>query len=174
MRLIAFDRAGERRLGLLAGDGGWVLDLADARPELPTDPAKVVAGGEATKAAVRKAQEEADPGRLLALEEVTLRAPLDPPVRNLLCVGKNYAAHAGEFAGVAGATSGVGEELPEHPIFFTKASTAVIGPEEVIPATRDETGSVDYEGEVAIVIGRGGRDIGGQPGLGACLRAHPG
>jgi len=160
LRLIAFDREGERRLGALAGDGEWVLDLADARPDLPLDLAGFLADGEPARLAVRKAMEEGSPECLRPLDEVTLRAPLDPPPRNPLCVGKNYAAHAGELAGSAGATSGVGEEVPKHPIFFTKANTAVIGPEEVVPATRDETGTVDYEGEVAVVIGRGGRAIG--------------
>lgn len=159
MRVIAFDREGERRIGALAEGDEWVLDLAEACPDLPQDLTGILAGGEPAMAAVREAVDKRSSRCLRGLDEVMLRAPLDPPVRNLVCVGKNYTAHAGEFAGSAGATAGVDEAVPEHPILFTKANTAVIGPEEVIPATRDETGSVDYEGEVAVVIGRGGRDI---------------
>ena len=49
--------------------------------------------------------------------------------------------------------------IPEKPIFFTKATSSVIGPNEPIPAWLDPTGSTDYEGELAVIIGKGGRGI---------------
>jgi len=80
-------------------------------------------------------------------------APPIRPVRNLICIGKNYREHVNEVRGTA-----LGG-LPEAPIVFTKATTAVIGPGEPIPVHAGLTSELDYEAEVALVIGRGGRAI---------------
>jgi 2-keto-4-pentenoate hydratase/2-oxohepta-3-ene-1,7-dioic acid hydratase in catechol pathway len=160
MRLISFaDDAGGTRIGLIEPETGSVLDLQAADPALPWDMASFIARGEAGRKAARQAAEQARPQARRALEDVTLLAPIPLPPRNILCIGKNYAAHAGEFAGSAGSLSGVAGGLPEHPIVFTKAPTAVIGPGDAIPAYLDYTGSTDYEGELAVVIGTGGRAI---------------
>jgi 2-keto-4-pentenoate hydratase/2-oxohepta-3-ene-1,7-dioic acid hydratase in catechol pathway len=90
-----------------------------------------------------------------ALGEVTILAPLPEPRRNVICVGKNYREHAREIARKVDNAV----EVPERPIFFTKATTAVIGPGAVIPSHADITQKLDYEAELAVIIGRGGRDI---------------
>lgn len=159
MRLISFTGEAGTRIGLIEPKAGLVLDLQAADPRLPWDMASLIAHGRVGREAVHTAAEQAGPEARLALEGVTVLPPLPLPVRNLMCVGKNYAAHAGEFRGTAGSASGVSGDLPEHPIFFTKASTAVIGPGDAIPAYLDPTASVDYEGELAVVIGTGGRGI---------------
>ena len=94
----------------------------------------------------------------LPLQGLRLLAPLPAPRRNLFCVGKNYVAHAHEF-GRSGfdASSGKADAVPEEPIVFSKPPTSVIGPGEPIPHALDPYDSVDYEGELAVVIGRGGR-----------------
>ncbi len=87
------------------------------------------------------------------LGEVRLAAPIPRPRRNILCVGKNYREHVDEVAATA-----LGE-LPSDPIFFTKATTAVVGPGEPVPSHSGVTEKLDYEGEVAIIVGCGGRGI---------------
>lgn len=85
-------------------------------------------------------------GEEVPLDDVRLLAPVLPS--KLVCVGKNYAAHAAEF----------GMEVPEEPLLFLKPSTAVIGPGDAIrllPVSK----RVDYEGELAVVIGRLARDV---------------
>jgi len=80
-------------------------------------------------------------GEELPLDELHLLAPVLPS--KLVCVGKNYAAHAAEF----------GMTVPDEPLLFLKPSTAVIGPSDpitLLPISR----RVDYEGELAVVIGR--------------------
>ncbi len=94
----------------------------------------------------------------LALGEVTLLAPFPRPARNVFCVGKNYHEHAAEFAR-SGFDSTAKEVVPEAPVVFTKPPSAVIGPGDDIPGHLDTTNSVDYEGELAVVIGTGGRGI---------------
>jgi 2-keto-4-pentenoate hydratase/2-oxohepta-3-ene-1,7-dioic acid hydratase in catechol pathway len=85
-------------------------------------------------------------GEELPIDDVRLLAPVLPS--KLVCVGKNYAAHAAEF----------GMEVPEEPLLFLKPSTAVIGPNEpikLLPISK----RIDYEGELAVVIGRIARDV---------------
>ena len=85
-------------------------------------------------------------GEQVPLDDVRLLAPVLPS--KLVCVGKNYAAHAAEF----------GMEVPEEPLLFLKPSTAVIGPGDPIQLLPIST-RVDYEGELAVVIGRIARNV---------------
>jgi 2-keto-4-pentenoate hydratase/2-oxohepta-3-ene-1,7-dioic acid hydratase in catechol pathway len=99
-------------------------------------------------------------GEALPLDSVRLTAPLPKPRRNIFCVGKNYHAHAKEFAGSGFDSSAkAGGDIPAVPIYFTKVPESVIGPDEpivIVPAVSDAT---DYEAELAVVIGRGGKGI---------------
>ncbi len=80
------------------------------------------------------------------------------PAKNVFCVGKNYHEHAREFHG-SGFDASAKEAIPELPIIFTKAPTSIIAQGETILASLDYTGSTDYEGELTVVIGKGGRGI---------------
>jgi 2-keto-4-pentenoate hydratase/2-oxohepta-3-ene-1,7-dioic acid hydratase in catechol pathway len=91
-------------------------------------------------------EEPVPTGEEVPFDDVRLLAPLLPS--KLVCVGKNYAAHAAEF----------GMEVPDEPLLFLKPSTAVIGPNDpirLLPISR----RVDYEGELAVVIGRIARNV---------------
>jgi 2-keto-4-pentenoate hydratase/2-oxohepta-3-ene-1,7-dioic acid hydratase in catechol pathway len=85
-------------------------------------------------------------GRRWPLADIRLLAPILPT--KVICVGKNYADHAKEMGG----------EAPTDPVIFMKPSTAVIGPSAVIKLPRDSS-RVDYEGELAAVIGMPCRDV---------------
>ncbi len=78
----------------------------------------------------------------LALTQVRLLAPVIPRSK-IVCIGKNYADHAAEMGGV----------VPDEPIIFIKPNTTVIGPSDTI-VWPEMAPSIDYEGELAIVIGR--------------------
>jgi len=94
------------------------------------------------------------------LGDLRFLAPIDRPRRNLFCVGKNYREHVTEFADSGYDSSArQGELAPDAPIFFTKATGTVIGPGAPIPLYPDVSAEVDYEGELAVVIGRAGRSI---------------
>jgi len=92
------------------------------------------------------------------LAQVQLLAPIPRPARNVLCVGKNYRDHAKEVAATAVTTSDK-DGVPEVPVIFTKWTSSVSGPNQPIPAQLDPTQSTDYEGELAVIIGAGGRGI---------------
>jgi 2-keto-4-pentenoate hydratase/2-oxohepta-3-ene-1,7-dioic acid hydratase in catechol pathway len=95
---------------------------------------------------------------LIPLDKTVLTAPIPRPARNVFCVGKNYHEHAKEFAN-SGFDATAKEVVPELPVVFTKQPTSICGPGDVIPAYLDDTNSVDYEGELGVVIGQGGRGI---------------
>lgn len=156
MRLVTFSANGSDHVGVLT-EGG-IAPLAALLPDLADDMIALIVGGPAvverlTRALAAGGVELLDPASL------RLAAPIPRPRRNLFCVGKNYVEHAGEFQGSGFDSSSAGEVQPEVPIIFTKATTAVIGPEESVLSALDPTGTLDYEGELAVVIGVGGRGI---------------
>ena len=94
------------------------------------------------------------------LAEIRLTAPLPQPPHNILCVGKNYHAHAHEFAQSGfDSSAGTSQAVPDVPIIFTKPSSTISGPNADIPLTPGLDKAVDYEVELAVVIGKGGRAI---------------
>jgi 2-keto-4-pentenoate hydratase/2-oxohepta-3-ene-1,7-dioic acid hydratase in catechol pathway len=122
---------------------------------------ELIRGGEAARRPVHEAWEygrrlvdhqaiEELARRKLAypLKRVRLLAPIGAPGRNVFCLGRNYADHAAER----------GAAVPEHPVYFTKPDTAVVGPGDDV-VHHAVTTELDYEVELAVVIGTGGRDI---------------
>src|SRR5919202_5244032 len=87
-------------------------------------------------------------GPAVPLTDVILRPPIPRPRRNLFCIGKNYRAHALEFDKTSDA-------VPTHPIVFTKPPSSVIAHDEAIYAHPGVTAQVDYEAELAVIIGKG-------------------
>ena len=152
MRLVTFKDPRGVRVGVLDGQGA-VRDLAAADASLPREMVGLIAGGAATWAAARDVA-----ARAPMAEGAALLAPIPWPAKNVFCVGKNYHEHAKEFAG-SGFDATAKEVVPEAPVVFSKPPTAVSGPGDAIPAFLDPTGSVDYEGELAVVIGKAGRGI---------------
>jgi 2-keto-4-pentenoate hydratase/2-oxohepta-3-ene-1,7-dioic acid hydratase in catechol pathway len=93
--------------------------------------------------------------RAIPLDAVTLLAPILRPRKNIVCLGMNYAAHAYESA----RWKGEPEVLPKYPVFFTKATTCVNDPEGIVPLHQDITQQLDWEAELAVVIGRLARNV---------------
>jgi 2-keto-4-pentenoate hydratase/2-oxohepta-3-ene-1,7-dioic acid hydratase in catechol pathway len=174
MQLVTFRRGrGEPKLGAVWHEcvldlGGLYKDQATQRGTLrrgrggfPRSLLEVIQGGEATWASVREvwehgkglvdqqAIEELATRRLAyPLKRVRLLAPIPAPARNVFCLGRNYADHAAERGAAA----------PDHPVYFTKPGTAVVGPGDDV-VHHAITKELDYEVELAVVIGTGGRDI---------------
>lgn len=148
MKYATYRHDGEVRVGLVSADGLALTPVTiGGRPV--SDLHDVIAGAAEAM------------GASVPLDRVELLAPIPRPRRNLFCVGKNYAAHAKEFAGSgfdAGHT-GAPEELPTDPIVFTKAPECVIGQGAAIWSAEGVTDFLDYEAELAVIIGIGGRGI---------------
>jgi len=151
MKLVTFTTGKSARLGVLRDDR--VIDLATASDgRLPSDMLTFLQQGEpAMKLACQAglAREVAqDATGTLALSEVTLLAPVPVPPK-VVAIGQNYMDHCREQ----------GVEPPEWPIIFTKFPTAVVGPGAAIRWDPALTKQVDYEVELAVVIGRTARRV---------------
>src|SRR5213593_3382815 len=143
MKLATFTHDGATRIGVVTGDE--VVDLATAAPSLPGEMVTFLAAGSAAMAAARRAGASAR--ARLRLAEVRLEAPvLHPP--KFLAIGLNYADHVEES----------GMEAPSVPVFFNKQATCVTGPYHPIHLPRVSP-LLDYEGELAFVIGRRCRHV---------------
>lgn len=147
---------------------GRVLDIALAAEETPGDIGALLSEGslqaiiEAGSAAttvihtlISDAESKKHDLHCHGLKDVTLLAPLPIPRKNVFCVGRNYAEHIAEGERAQNKKIGV----TEHPVFFTKPSTAVIGPDADIPIFPSVSESIDYEVELTAVIGTRGRNI---------------
>ena len=149
MRLARFDSGdGVARAGIVRGDS--IVDLSSS--SLPRDTVDVIAGWDlaAVEAALLDAAQ-------ISLADVRLLAPVHPK-KDVVAVGRNYRDHAAEFS-ASGFDASERQVVPDHPVIFTKATTSVIGPDDPIVLANDPTGTTDYEGEMAVVIGKPARNV---------------
>ena len=157
MHLVTFQSAGRSRIGILDPSSAEITDFSQAAPDLPDTMQSFIALGNAGLTEARLAIKRGT-GRV-PVSTVRLLAPMPNPRRNIFCVGKNYREHARELQLTNVLNDNSGEIIPEVPIFFTKATSSVIGPNEPIPGWLDPESSTDYEGELGVIIGSGGRGI---------------
>ncbi len=151
MKLVTFQRGGTPHAGIVLEDR--ILDIqAASGGRLPRDLIQILGSAEALTSALELAQHACEDTDFLKrfslpLADAKLLAPIPRPGK-IMCLGLNYRDHAAES----------GAEPPSEPIVFSKASTSVIGPGEpiLVPAASDK---VDYEAELAFVIGKSGKDI---------------
>jgi len=143
LRLATFTHAGSTRIGIVVGEE--IVDLRDAEPALPAAMEEFLAAGAPALAAAAGAAAQAT--ARLPLDDVRLEAPILRP-RKILAVGLNYADHIAES----------GLEAPELPLIFNKQVTSVTGPYDPIHLPRVSQ-ALDYEGELAFVIGRRCRHV---------------
>jgi 2-keto-4-pentenoate hydratase/2-oxohepta-3-ene-1,7-dioic acid hydratase in catechol pathway len=146
MKLATFLHAGSTRIGVVDGDA--VIDLAAADPALPRDMISLLEAGAPALDAIRNAARTGS--TRIPLAALQLRAPILRPPK-FLAVGLNYADHIAE-------ARPAGYEAGAYPIFFNKQSTCAIGHGEAIHLPR-ASHRLDYEGELAFVIGRRCRHV---------------
>ena len=143
MRLVTFTEAGSTRVGVAVGDE--IVDLAAAAPDLPTEMCAFLAAGSSALEAAQKAADIAQ--RRLALGDVRLEAPVPHPPK-FLAIGLNYKDHIEE----------TGQKPPTFPMVFNKQTSCVVAHRDPIHIPRASS-AVDYEGELAFVIGKRCRHV---------------
>jgi 2-keto-4-pentenoate hydratase/2-oxohepta-3-ene-1,7-dioic acid hydratase in catechol pathway len=150
LRIATYQHQGRRHVGRVSADGLAVTAFELADPQRGALPLiEQVAAG----AALPEAR-----GASVALADVRLEAPLPRPRRNLWCVGRNYHAHARELRDTVFKSSP--QATDQWPIVFTKVPECVIGPDDTVRLPGAAVSSqIDYEAELAVIIGRGGRNI---------------
>jgi 2-keto-4-pentenoate hydratase/2-oxohepta-3-ene-1,7-dioic acid hydratase in catechol pathway len=147
MRLISHRVDHGTRLAVVLADG-TAIDTSALGSDLPSTMADLIDGGDAPLESLRRAVLGARPGGGAPIDSLDLAAPLGR-IGKLIAVGKNYVDHATE-EGVA---------PPAEPLLFAKFPSAVIGHDDPIVWRLSDTTKVDWEAELAVVIGRPGRDV---------------
>lgn len=145
MRLVTFYTENETRLGAIQGDS--IVDLAAVDPTLPSDMVAFLRGGEVAMTRARHALASGE-GPAYPLATTRLAAPIPRPSK-VIGIGLNYSDHAAES----------GLPLPKRPVVFAKFPSSVIGPGETITWSTEVTEQVDYEAELAVIIGRIAKNV---------------
>ena len=148
MKLVSYTYQDELFIGAVRDDH-TIVPLND----VAADMLALIGMGDEGLARAREVLDTASEG--IPLTDVLLRAPIPVPRRNIMCLGKNYAEHAEE----SNRAWGDKHDLPQFPIVFTKATTAVNGPYDEIPFDAAISDQIDFEAELAVIIGRAGKGI---------------
>ena len=150
MKVATVSIAGERRVGQVTEDGRSIVPF-----DLPLAEAQ-----DGVLALIRR--DGRGPPKTLApvsMTEVMIEAPIPAPRRNIFCVGKNYHDHAHEFAKSGFDSSAAKGAVPSHPIIFSKVPESVVSCGSAVIIDPAVSEAVDYEAELAVIIGKGGRGI---------------
>lgn len=162
MRLVTYlARDGSQRVGAVHGE--TIVDLEhwgrQTGRAVPPSMLELIdagrAGLEASRAALAAANAASGSQGTVPLAGTRLLAPIPNPRRNVICLGRNYVEHALESA----AARGTDTPPPAHPVYFTKATTAVNGPFDAIPYNAAVSEQIDWEAELGVVLGRTGAFI---------------
>lgn len=154
MRLVTVAAEGQARVGLI-GEDESVVALDDLAAGAPTTMIQVIQRWDAIAPRLEDSDLRAVAGT--PLDRARLLAPIPRPARNLFCVGWNYAEHFAEGKEFRGASAP--QEVPEHPALFSKNPAAVVGPDAPVRHPGKHSSELDWEVELAVVIGKAGRDI---------------
>jgi 2-keto-4-pentenoate hydratase/2-oxohepta-3-ene-1,7-dioic acid hydratase in catechol pathway len=148
MKIATYRVGGERRVGLI-----------DERRQ--TVAAFDIPESEARLGVLALIDRAALPSLLspMPLREAALEAPIPRPRRNIFCVGKNYHEHAHEFAASGFDSSAPSGAVPKHPIVFSKVPDCVIGHRDPVSIDRKVSEAIDYEAELGVIVGKGGRGV---------------
>ena len=155
MRLSTCLYRGEQHLAIVRDNRVLLPAVHGSWPKDQDGVLEIIQAGQAAYNRLLRLARQSTPESWLTLERVTLVQPIPRPPRNLICIGWNYADHAQESATVSKREM----KIPEEPVVFTKASSAVTGPYADIPLDARVTQELDWEVELAVVIGVGGRRI---------------
>ena len=156
MRFISFEKDKDIKVGLeLLGQG--IIDLNHLDSTIPNNLNDIIKNFSSLESKIKTLN---SPSNIhYKVNEVRILAPIPVPVRDIICVGKNYAEHAKEVQRSSFNTLQGKQAVPTKPIIFNKATTSVIGPNDKIETKNDETKTTDYEGELGVIIGKRAKNI---------------
>ena len=151
MRIATFKLDGRRQVGRVSDDGSTVTPFAIGESQAAAGVLSLI--DEFPDGRVN-AQPSGEP---IAIASVELEAPVPVPIRNIWCVGRNYHAHAKELSESVFKASSA--KTDEWPIVFTKVPECVVGPFANVEIPVGISEQIDYEAELAVVIGKAGKNI---------------
>jgi 2-keto-4-pentenoate hydratase/2-oxohepta-3-ene-1,7-dioic acid hydratase in catechol pathway len=159
MKLVTYSPlpSGPARPGLML-DARRIVDIPAAlgASDATTTMLGIIRAGDKVLAQLRELEKK-PPAESVALADAKLHAPIPRPAKNVFCVGWNYLPHFEEGARKLQDD----RKLPEWPVFFSKAPTTVNGPYDSVPFDAAISTSMDWEVELGVIVGPGGKDISG-------------
>jgi 2-keto-4-pentenoate hydratase/2-oxohepta-3-ene-1,7-dioic acid hydratase in catechol pathway len=162
MRLATLSIGGKPAAAAQLASGAWlnIAQAAAADPQTKVDAdslQSLIQSGDAAMAGVAALVAQADSGQHAhaVVSDAVLMAPIPDPRKNIFCVGRNYAEHIAEGEKAQNIKVGV----TEHPVFFTKPPTSVVAPGGDVLIFPTISQDIDYEVELAVIIGKPGRNI---------------
>ena len=160
MRICTFDQRGVAAAGIVAADDTVLstVDLVGGATD-EDEVLDLLLSGEELWADLRAAARDARGG--IPLASAKLLAPIPRPPRNVFCIGWNYSEHFEEGKQARGQSGAqlAPHEIPQFPAIFTKNPATVVGPDAAVLFPAPQSEQLDWEAELAVVIGKGGRDI---------------
>lgn len=161
MRFVTAEKNGKHFIGIVNEKRNQVVDVNRAEMQMngkttiPETMIEAIAQEEEFLERIKHIErwvlEHPETDSIYSIDDITLKAPIPRPSKNIFCVGKNYADHVIEM--------GSAKDIPEHVVMFTKSPTTVVGPNDIVLNHKNVTEQLDYEGELAVVIGKEGRAI---------------
>jgi 2-keto-4-pentenoate hydratase/2-oxohepta-3-ene-1,7-dioic acid hydratase in catechol pathway len=155
MRLASYLDDGRARVAILAQDQ-TLVPVSQLVPGAPDDMLSLLGSGPNILDRLKQAHATARNG--LQLSQTQLAAPIPRPRRNVFCVGWNYSEHFAEGQGMRGRNDDPAQ-IPDFPSLFSKQPNTVVGPEQPVLHPAPISDQLDWEVELAVIIGRAGRDI---------------
>jgi 2-keto-4-pentenoate hydratase/2-oxohepta-3-ene-1,7-dioic acid hydratase in catechol pathway len=150
VRLVTFEtKSGSVHIGALRANDSEIVVLDSVAPSMLA----LIDGGESALAQARNAFAAA--AHVVKRADVRLLSPIPRPKQNVMCLGMNYVAHAIE----SDLARGREPKLPEFPVFFTKALNTVCGDGDEVPLDPNVTSELDYEVELAYIIGKTAKNV---------------
>ena len=156
MRFVTYHLNHKASVGVLSPDGTRIVELSHILGQPITDMNDWIDSASSSQIElIRSKLAHIDDQTSIPITEGTLDAPIPYPKRPVFCLGLNYVDHANEIKGLPGAK----DDLPKFPVFFMKLAQPALAPFMKIPHYKDLTDKLDYEVELAIVIGKDGINI---------------
>ncbi len=151
MKFLTYRYQNEASYGVLSKDENHVIDISNKHQSETL--LELITSGEFSKAKIDKIINDNHDG--IALNEIIILSPIEKPRRNIICLGLNYLDHAKESERFKGNNF----NLPDAPAYFSKMAHITTGHDGTIDLNKDLTEMLDYEVELAIIIGKAGKNI---------------
>ncbi len=154
MKFIYYQEHTQKKIAVLAQDEAYFYDINQSLNTNYIDMLDFIVNGEQDLSKLQNVIAN-QTGDKKVLAEVKLLAPIEYPKRPIFCLGKNYLDHANETKGLAGSD----DNIPKFPVYFCKLANPALATEATIPNHKAISDKVDYEVELAIIIGKAGKNI---------------
>lgn len=150
MKFVTFEFNHQELIGVVTDDNQQIIPLKNYKNMLD-----FIAAEEHGWLEAQELLKKSDADSMIAYDAVKIKAPIPRPQKNIFCIGKNYLEHIKEI----GKDGGINSDIPAEPVIFTKTPNTVIATNEMVKSHQGITKRLDYEAELAVIIGKTGSNI---------------